>query len=218
MPHTKCSAFSRLALATVLATSGLAWGSAIAGESSINRVFHLWDPGTSIGTSQLVRTDSGISATFLAGGLPPGHAVTMWFIVYNNPSACSTDPCSIADVFNPATEGDFLYGAGKIVGASGDAGFGGRLGVGDVSGSGFPEIGLPPETAVGLTDPWSAEVHLALHSHGPARTGQVLKSQLSSFTGGCLVFLGNAFGQAEGPGDIPDDPGECSTFAASVHQ
>lgn len=218
MSQAKFGGISRHSLAAVLAISGLGAGSAVAGQSSVSPAFYLWDPGSNVGTSQLVRTNSGLNATLLASGLPPGQAVTMWFIVYNNPSACSSSPCAIEDLFNPATEADFLHGAGKIIGASGHAGFGGYLRVGDVSDSGFPEIGFPPETSIGLTDPWGAEVHLALHSHGPAQTGQTLKSQLSSFTGGCLVFLGNAFGQAEGPGDMPANDGECVTFIASVHQ
>lgn len=207
-----------LLLALLTAFLGTA-GIALASDTSIRPAVYLWDTGNPIGSAQVVRTDSGLSATFLAHGLPPGQAVTMWFIVFNNPAACADTPCSIADLlFNPATEGDFLWGAGKIIGGSGQGGFGGHLRVGDVSGSGLTEIGFPPESRVGLTNPWGAEVHLALHSHGPAQTGQVLKSQLNSFTGGCLVFLGNAFGQAEGPGDIPVNTGECTTFAASVHQ
>jgi hypothetical protein len=75
-----------------------------------------------------------------------------------------------------------------------------------------------PEAAVGLVDPWNAEVILLLHSHGPALTGQTLKYQLTSFLGGCDVFLGGADGFADGPGDIPTNVGECSTFQTSTHQ
>ena len=74
-----------------------------------------------------------------------------------------------------------------------------------------------PELAVGLLNPQTAEIQLALHSHGPAGSGQVLKAQLSSFLGGCLVFLGPD-GIADGPEDMPDAAGECSTFQYSVHE
>lgn len=71
---------------------------------------------------------------------------------------------------------------------------------------------------MGLLDPMSAEVHLLVHGHGPALSGQALKSQLMSFLGGCDVFLGGPDGIADGPGDIPLNVGECSTFQASEHQ
>lgn len=37
-----------------------------------------------LGSSTLVRTDSGISATYRTEGLPSGQAITMWFVVFNN--------------------------------------------------------------------------------------------------------------------------------------
>jgi hypothetical protein len=167
-----------------------------------------------VGSSTLVRTDSGISATYQTQDLPPGQAVTLWFIVINNPEACISTPCSVEDVlFNEAAQGDFLFGAGHVIGAGGGGNFGGSLKVGDVSGSGKTEVGLP---AVGLLNPRGAEVHLALHSHGPALTGQTLQAQISSFAGGCTAFLG-PFGIAAGEGDVPDAEGECSTIQASVH-
>jgi len=167
-----------------------------------------------VGSSMLVRTTSGISFTYQTTGLVPGQAVTLWVVVFNNPAACATSPCTFADMPNPAAQGDFLHGAGHVIGATGDGNFGGHLAVGDTSGSGLAEIG---GTAVGLIDPFTAEILFALHSHGPAVPGRTLKSQLSSFTGGCEIFLG-ADGIADGPEDIPDEVGECVTFQLSVHQ
>jgi hypothetical protein len=207
-----------LALAGVLALAvgvGVAW--AAPADRTTSNAFWTWDPSGSAGVSTLVRTDAGLSATYQTEGLPPGQAITMWFIVVNNPEACNSSPCSIEDVlFNEAAQGDFLLGAGKVTGGSGVGNFGGSLKVGDISGSGFPEIGMP-ERAVGLLNPRGAEVHLALHSHGPALSGQTLKSQISSFTGGCAVFLGNQFGIADGPDAVPSQEGECSTIQASIH-
>jgi hypothetical protein len=42
-------------------------------------------------------------------------------------------------------------------------------------------------------------------------------AQLSSFLGGCEIFLGND-GIAYDPEDIPDEVGECLTFQESIHQ
>jgi hypothetical protein len=199
-----------LGMGSVLATS--------AGRST-QPVVQTWD-GTVVGTSTLVRTDTGISASFHSSGLPAGHAVTMWFVVFNNPAACVAG-CGLDDIlFNPDAGGDFLVGAGNVIGGSGTANFGGSLTVGDTSGSAFPEIGMP-ERSVGLTNPRGAIVGLLLHSHGPMVPGQALASQLSSFTGGCTVFLGDlelpGSGIADGPEDVPDAVGECSTIQASIH-
>jgi hypothetical protein len=171
--------------------------------------------GEEVGTSMLVRTPNGISFTYQTSGLPAGQAVTLWVVVFNNPDACATDPCTVADMGNAAAQGDFLFGGGHVIGGSGRGNYGGHLAVGDTSGSGLAEIG---GTSLGLIDPFTAEIQFALHSHGPAVPGQTLKAQLSSFLGGCEVFLGNADGIADGPEDIPVNVGECVTFQSSVHQ
>jgi hypothetical protein len=179
-------------------------------------VFWIWDSTLVTGDSTLTRTHTGISAVLHTSELPPGHAMTLWFIVFNNPEACATSPCSDADLFNPVVQGDFLVAAGNIVGGNGQSVYGGALQVGDTRGSGMVEIGFP-ELAVGLLNPDGAEIHLALHSHGPALTGQELQAQISSYLGGCETFLGND-GIAQGFQDVPMAPHECSTIQASVYQ
>lgn len=180
-------------------------------------VFWIWDPSAVTGMSSLVRTDMGLSAELRTSELPPGTAMTLWIIVFNNPGACASSPCMAADLFNPAVQGDFLYAGGNVVGGGGRSAFGGHVAVGDNSGSGHLEIGAPG-LAVGLIDPHGAEVHLVVHSHGPASTGQTLKQQISSFLGGCQQFLGNPYGIAEGPDDVPLAAGECSSIQAAVYQ
>jgi hypothetical protein len=204
--------------ASITATAALATPAA----QSTHPVVWTWDPTTTVGTSTLRRTDAGLSATIQSSGIPAGQAVTLWFIVFNNPSACATDPCSVVDlIFNIDAEGDFLVGGGQVIGDSAQINLGGALQVGDISGSGFIEIGMPAR-AIGLTNPRGAEVHLALHSHGPAVAGPTLRDQINSFTGGCQVFLGDGgfggSGIADGPEDVPDVVGECSTLQVSVHR
>jgi hypothetical protein len=180
-------------------------------------VYWTWDSATVLGRSALVRNKNGVSATFETSELPPGQAVTLWFGVFNNPAACATQPCTPADAGNPEVKADFLWGGGHLVGASGNGAFAGHLAVGDASGSVFIEFGAP-QAAIGLLDPWNAQVILLLHSHGPALTGQALKDQLTSFLGGCDLFLGGADGFADGPADIPRNVGECATFQTSTHR
>ncbi|GAA4868651.1 hypothetical protein [Luteimonas vadosa] len=201
-----------LGLAIALSASGEAFAGS---QSTTTDAFWLWNPAAIVGDAKLVRTETGVSARWSSLGLPKGSAVTLWFVVFNNPAECATTPCGAPDLFNPAVQGDFLLGGGHVIGANGMANFGGHLSLGDASGSGHIEIGFPG-LAVGLTNPYGAEVHLLLHSHGPAKTGQMLKSQISSFLGGCTTFLGPD-GFAAGPGDVPDEDGECSTIQASIH-
>ncbi len=178
-------------------------------------VYWMWDPSTVIGTSRLVRTGSGLSAVLHASGVPKGHAMTLWFAVFNNPEACGTSPCTLADAGNAEVRVDFLWGGGAVTGGSGKVHLAGHVKAGDPSGSVFIEFGNPG-AAIGVIDPRTADVMLLVHSHGPAVPGQVLKSQLSSFLGGCSVFLGPD-GFAAAPEDIPLAVGECSTFQVSVH-
>lgn len=81
-------------------------------------------------------------------------------------------------LFNADARGDFLLGKGQVIGGSGVGNFGGSLKIGDVTGPGFPEIGMPGR-AIGLTNPRGAEVHLAPHTHGPKLSGQDLRSHRS---------------------------------------
>jgi hypothetical protein len=65
-----------------------------------------------VGSSMLVRSPNGISFTYQTPSLAPsvGHAVTLWIVVFNHPELCATSPCTDADLFIPAVQGDFLLG------------------------------------------------------------------------------------------------------------
>ena len=191
---------------------------AVAIESTSEQpAFNTWDFDNPVGVSTVTRNDAGLSATFQSADLPPGQAITLWFVVFNNPGDCFTSPCGLDDlVANPDAGADLLWGGNTVVGESGQAKFAGHLARGDSSRSGFRELDAA-DAAVGLTNPLGAEVHLMLHSHGPALEGLALREQLDSFTGGCEVFLGPG-GVAAGAGDIPSAEGECTTFQVAVHE
>jgi hypothetical protein len=179
-------------------------------------VYWWWDTDNPVGQATLIRNDSGITAIFHTSELPAGQAVTLWFIIFNNPEFCGTDPCTAPfDIFAEGADGDFHFASGQVTGGSGNSTFAAHLRTGDNSGSGRVELGI--DDGFPLMDPYKVEVLLALHSHGPAQTGRKLKHQISSFLGGCEVFLG-PFGFAAGPEDVPNEVGECSTFQQSVHQ
>ena len=216
-------------LAVVLVAVLITAGTVLAGERSKRPVFWSWDlGGTPIGTSSLVRTDSGLSADFYTEGLTPGNAVTLWFVIFNHPELCSGGMCGPDDMgVNKPAQGDFLFGGGHVVGDEGVETFGGHLKAGDTSRSGLAERlvqrGVCQEGEAcptpGLTNSQGALVILALHDHGPALTGQALKGQISTFLGDCHTGdIGNAEGFATGPWDLPIPAGGyCSTIIRSPH-
>jgi hypothetical protein len=104
--------------------------------------------GAATGTSTLTRTASGIAFSLTTSGLEAGHAVTVWWMVFN-----PDGPLSVQ------------YAAGHVIDEGGAAEFGGHLSVGDTEGviNGGP----------GLLDATGANVVLVVRDHGPADPGRV---------------------------------------------
>ncbi|HKO86383.1 MAG TPA: hypothetical protein VJ140_17930 [Actinomycetota bacterium] len=113
-----------------------------------------------VGTSTLVRTDSGISFSLQTSGLPTGHAVTVWWMVVNPDAAAPS----------------VLYAAGHVIDDSGAAGFGGSLQEGDTDGV----VELPGLSLEGLLDATGATVVLVVRDHGPARP-DIVQQQIHTF-------------------------------------
>ena len=150
--------------------------------------------------SQLIRSKDGVFMTFHTQGLMPGTVATAWWVVFNNPKACVTSPCRVADLLsNPYSQPSLLYAAGRIVGADGALDMGAFLKVGDTTGS--ASVPVPPFPAVnpGLLDPKNSEVHVVIRSHGATLMGNDLTAQLTTFNGGC-------------------PPNVCANVQASIHQ
>ena len=61
-----------------------------------------------VGTSTLVRNDNGVAMTIHTVGLPAGTADTVWWVIFNNPSACSHGMgglrCGAGDLSVPAVK------------------------------------------------------------------------------------------------------------------
>ncbi len=90
------------------------------------------------------------------------------------------------------------HAAGHIAGGSGKGNFSGHISVGDI-----------------FNNPLTAEVHMALRSHGPAQPGMI-PSQIQTFDDGCNPSLT----LPEGPGRIwPDSDvvGYCANIQVAVH-
>lgn len=139
--------------------------------------------------ASLTRSNSGVAFT-MHTSLPAGNAETVWWIIFNNPAACSSPAgpglaCGLGDVLavfgtgdNPA-EISILNADGRVVPPTGDVSFSGQLAVGSPG----PGESLLPG---GLTDPLGAEIHLVVDDHGPAASDQQTRwYQTHTLTQGC---------------------------------
>jgi len=184
------------------------------GPGNSEPVFHFADPSTPIdgSSSSIIRGPNGISMSFDVTGVTPGNAYTVWYVIFNVPENCAAfpSPCTVADIFNPATQADVTFGAGKVAGSS-RLSVSGHRSVGDLSGSAIPffnellELNLP---VLGLINPQGAEVHLLSRCHGPMVPAN-MPEQIDSFVGGCDDFLP--------AGVVPDEVGECADIHFSQH-
>ena len=142
-----------------------------------------WHPQSGAGPvdgshASLTVTDRTASFRWHATDLHPGHAYTVWVVIINNPEACATSPCTAGDLLfdTDDVQGEVVYGAGHVVGASGRSSFGGSVKAGDLGGTGW--------FGNGLQDPMTAEIHLVLNDHGPADPAY-LPTMIDSYRGGC---------------------------------
>jgi hypothetical protein len=143
--------------------------------------------------------------------LEPGHAATIWWVIFNNPQNCAFTPCGgpgFEDFFDGENTGlAMLYAAGTVVSNNGIAVFAGHLKEGViVEGANFPIFGQPERP---LYDSETADIRLVLRSHGPKITGQI-HAQISTWGGGCLVDFAPFSA-------IPMNEGECGDIYVSLH-
>lgn len=137
--------------------------------------------------AQLKTTEEGIFARLETSQLSPGHVLTMWVVVINNPAACESSPCTGKDIFARTSEvlADVVYGDGIIVDSDGRGTF-----------TAFQERGPLDGGWLGsdLTNPMGAEVVLVVNDHGPLIEGEEA-DMLTSYRGGCT--------EASIPGPFP---------------
>ena len=149
------------------------------------------------GAAVLTRLKNGAAMRLSTVNLTPKDAVTIWWVVFNEPTMCSDNECGENDIFNLDADGEFILnddgsppinGAGveaadisilradgHVIDSTGAALFRASLASGDAS-----------EAIVGggLQKPMTAEVHLVVRTHGPAIAGKV-DSMIYEFNGGC---------------------------------
>ncbi len=164
------------------------------------------DLHTFVGASWLVRSADGVTALLHSDDIPTGHAVTLWWVIINNPEEC-VDGCDGTDFRVAATNSDLLYADGFVVG-DGHVSFGAHLQVGDIAESYRDLWNLEP---IGLLDPLNAEIRLFVRSHGPVTPESDIAAMIGTMDAGCDKE------KAIPRGEVPDEPGECSDILASGH-
>lgn len=128
----------------------------------------------------LISSEAGISGSFTTKNLKPGHVCTMWVAIMNKPEACAlkdVDHCTSKDVIkrSEAVNSDVTYGDGVIVGADGTATFRTFIPAGKL---GYSWLGNS------LSNPTGAEIHFAIHDHGPMIPDKV-QQMMSTSREGC---------------------------------
>lgn len=184
-----------------LAMTVPAWGAGAAGWET-SAVFAFSDGEMIEGAdARLTRTDSGVSYNLRTAELVKGHAVSVWWVIFNNPDACDGD-CAVEDLFVDDVMAAVQSGGGHSVGGSGKAGLAGHLGEGEVTNEHPAFQGGP-----GLLDARGAEIHLVVRSHGPVQPGNN-HQMYNSFEAGCMDFLPQ--------GVMPEEKGECADVQFAV--
>jgi hypothetical protein len=177
-----------LALGTLL-FQGTASADSTSGQTSNREVRRMITDEVVPGAWAILTTDdAGAAATLHTAGLEPGSAYTLWWVIFNHPDRCLAGHadlrCGPPDLFNPDVDGSMLFAAGAVVGDTGEATFESYRAEGDTSGAVvLPGMKNPPP---GLTAPTTAEIHLVVRNHGPARPGYV-EEQTTTMNGGCDV-------------------------------
>ena len=160
-------------------------------KTSITKVVQFGNQSITIpyAGASLARNNEGVFGTIYTSGLAPEHVVTLWWAIFNNPSACAGTVCAPPDLNNPLVNGSLQFGGGEVVGVSGRVDFGGYLRAGDNTGFyRLPMFPNMPDPAPGIVDVKGAEIHLVIRDHGPASPDPViLQQQLTSFPGGCAL-------------------------------
>lgn len=107
---------------------------------------------------------------------PGNNAHTFWVIIFNNPAACATDPCTLNDFGAPGTDSAFFWGTGRVAPPGGLLVFQTPI---------FE--GPPPGQNIfgnGLTNPEGAQFQFILRNHGE-QIPSALGDQLTNVNGGC---------------------------------
>ncbi len=139
-----------------------------------------------VGSSRLWRKNRGVSYVVRTGELEPGHAYTLWIVIFNNTDECLEGApdgplCGPGDVVNDAARPDMMWAGGRIANHAGKATFAGTRRVGDSRGSINAPVGLP---SYALENASGAEIQFVVHHHG-LKLPEYMPDMIKTVDGGC---------------------------------
>lgn len=128
--------------------------------------------------------DRTLDVDINTNNLPEG-AYTMWWVIFNNPNACS-EGCGGDDFGTPEVNASAFYADGGVIDGSGNGLFSSNL----------EENTLPPPEQVlfgnGLADAFQAEIFMIIRHHGLLSSDpEIAELQTTTFNGGCTVTDGD---------------------------
>jgi hypothetical protein len=187
--------YSALGASSLVAVGVLALGHPSYGDPAAISESDVFLFGTTMqvegASSQLVRTDAGVTATLQTHSLEPG-VYSFWFAVFNVPENCaapSVGRCGLGDLMNDLAVPSLLWGVGHVVGpedVGNSAAFDEPVGIVFAS---HLRVSNPHGQVLfgpGLLDPWGADIHVVARIHGPQIPGRI-REQMTTFDGGCDV-------------------------------
>lgn len=159
-----------------------------------------------VGAFSQIDRGEDVVASKIRARVTPGHAVTLWYVIFNDPGACDGE-CGEDDIFSAPGVPDLAKieaarisvvwsKAGGVANVAGRVKLDGGLAVGEVpanaSGEGVTVVigdpadgALVPGPVTGLESA-GAEIHLVVQDHGLAQEDpEALDLQTSSFEGAC---------------------------------
>lgn len=213
-----------LAVTTMLIAVGAVPAGAHGNEQESD-IYLFMDDSVDIGDSTLARSDKRLHTKIHATGLTPKHAITVWWVIFNEPENCLTPyECGLYDTIGEEYGGNaenakasLPFATGGVVNANGDFRKVASQRVGPADGSVNTFL---DDVDFGLINPLTAEVHLVIRDHGPLIPGLV-HEQIGTFGGGCDPALNQADPAMpywiDFDGTFPVLPGECNDIAFAVN-
>lgn len=127
----------------------------------------------------LFTTEAGATMTFRTDLLEDGHVYTAWWVIVNNPEACSATPCPTSEILGTSDllQTEVTQADGILVSEEGAMEFAGFLAVGDVD---VDEAWF----GNGFTNPMGAEIHIVINDHG-LLIPDMTDTMLNTYRGGC---------------------------------
>ena len=127
----------------------------------------------------LFTTEAGATMTFRTDLLEDGHVYTAWWVIVNNPEACSATPCPTSEILGNSdlVQTEVTQADGILVSEEGAMEFAGFLAAGDVDAD-------EAWFGNGFTNPLGAEIHIVINDHG-LLIPDMTDTMLNTYRGGC---------------------------------